>query len=128
MEWVKTNPVPLNSKINYLTGAREIALLGIKGAKPTFNNEYHNGIYEYPIYHDKERFHPTQKPVKLIAELIQNHSNEGDVVLDCFSGSGTTALAALLNGRKFKGCELDKIYHQKSIQRINNELNKKKAG
>lgn len=102
LEWVKTNPVPLNSKTNYLTGAREIALLGVKGSKPTFNSEYHKGIYEYPIYHDKERFHPTQKPIKLIAELIEKHSNHGDVVLDCFSGSGTTALAAMNTQRNFR--------------------------
>lgn len=121
LEWVKTNPVPLNSKTNYLTGAREIALLGVKGAKPTFNSEYHKGIYEYPIYHDKERFHPTQKPVKLIAELIEKHSNTGDLVVDCFSGSGTTALAAMLTKRNFKGCELDSGYHEKSIERIKKE-------
>lgn len=121
LEWVKTNPVPINSKINYLTGAREIALLGVKGGKPTFNSQYHNGIYEYPIYHDKERFHPTQKPVKLISELIEIHSNVGDVVLDCFSGSGTTALASMQTKRNFKGCELDKEYHSKSIKRLNKD-------
>jgi len=70
IEWVKTNPVPLNSKTNYLTNAREIALVGIKGSKPTFNSEYDNGIYSYPICHDKGRFHPTQKPLALITELI----------------------------------------------------------
>lgn len=118
IEWVKTNPVPLNSKINYLTGAREIAVVGIKGSKPTFKSEYDNGIYSYPIYHDKERFHPTQKPVDLIASLIEKHSNENDTVLDCFSGSGTTALAAIKTNRHFKGCEFDPTYHQKSIQRL----------
>ena len=121
IEWVKTNPVPLNSSVNYLTGAREIALAGVKGGKPTFNDKYHKGIYEYPIYHDKERFHPTQKPVNLITELIEKHSHKGDVVLDCFSGSGTTALSAMKSGRSFKGCELDVGYHQKSISRLNKE-------
>ena len=119
LEWVKTNPVPLNSKTNYLTGAREIALLGIKGSKPTFNSEYDKGIYDFPIYHNKARFHPTQKPVKLISELIKKHSNLGDLVVDCFSGSGTTALASILTGRNFKGCELDVDYHKKSIERLN---------
>jgi len=118
IEWVKTNPVPLNSKVNYLTGAREIAMLGVKGSKPTFKSEYDNGIYSYPIYHDKERFHPTQKPVALIEDLIEKHSNENDVVLDCFSGSGTTALAAMRTRRHFKGCELDVTYHQKSLARL----------
>ena len=61
IEWVKTNPVPLNSKTNYLTNSREIAITGVKVSKPTFNSQYDNGIYSYPIYHGKDRFHPTQK-------------------------------------------------------------------
>ena len=83
LEWVKTNPVPINSKINYLTNSREIALSGVKKSKPTFNSQYDNGIYRYPIYHAKDRFHPTQKSLPLFEELIKKHSNEGDLVLDC---------------------------------------------
>jgi site-specific DNA-methyltransferase (adenine-specific) len=118
IEWLKTNPVPINSQVNYLTNAREIALLGVKGGKPTFNSKYHNGVYQYPICQDKGRFHPTQKPVKLLRELIEIHSNPGDVVLDCFSGSGTTAVAARDLGRSFVGCELDPDYFEKSLKRI----------
>ena len=59
IQWVKTNPVPINSKINYLTNAIEFAVSTIKGTKPTFNSEYDNGIYSFPIYHNKDRFHPT---------------------------------------------------------------------
>jgi DNA modification methylase len=118
IEWIKTNPVPLNSKINYLTNGREIAITAIKGSKPKFYSEYDNGIYEYPIYHGKDRWHPTQKPIKLFEELILKHSDEGDVVLDCFSGSGTTALAAKNTKRSFIGCELSQEYYEKSIKRI----------
>lgn len=118
IEWVKTNPVPLNSKTNYLTNSREIALLGVKGGKPTFHSEYDNAIYSYPICHDKGRFHPTQKPVSLIEALIAKHSNEGDIVLDCFAGSGTTAVAAYNHKRHFVGCEIANDYYQKSIERM----------
>lgn len=52
IEWLKTNPVPINSKINYLTNAREVAVSGIKVSKPTFHSSYDNGIYEFPICHD----------------------------------------------------------------------------
>ena len=119
IEWLKTNPVPLNSKTNYLTNAREIAVLGVKGGKPTFNSEYDNGIYQYPICHDKGRFHPTQKPLALIEDIIKKHSNEGDLVLDCFSGSGTTAIASYNTNRNFVGCELSKEYYDKTIHRLN---------
>ena len=122
IEWIKTNPVPLNSKKNYLTNAREIALLGVKGGNPTFNSEYDNAIYKYPICHDAGRFHPTQKPLVLIEDLIKKHSNEGDNVLDCFSGSGTTAVACLNTNRNFYGCELNKEYFEKSTKRIEDIL------
>lgn len=125
IEWIKTNPVPINSKINYLTNSREIAIVGIKKSKPTFNSQYDNGIYSYPICQDKGRFHPTQKPLALIKELIQKHSNEGDVVLDCFAGSGTTGVAALELNRDFMGCEINTEYYQKSLDRINTVLDKK---
>lgn len=118
IEWIKTNPVPINSKINYLTNSREVAVLGVKKSKPTFHSEYDNGIYQYPICQDKGRFHPTQKPLALIADLINKHSNEGEIVLDCFAGSCTTGVAAILNNRQFIGCELDAEYYEKAVQRL----------
>lgn len=118
IEWVKTNPVPLNSKKNYLTNAREIAVSGTKKGKPVFHSEYDNGIYRYPICHDKGRFHPTQKPLALIEDLIVKHSNEGDLILDCFLGSGTTAVAAYNQGRNFIGCELSEDYYNRSVLRL----------
>lgn len=124
IEWIKTNPVPINSKINYLTNSREIAIAGVKGGRPTFNSAYDKGIYEYPVYHDTDRFHPTQKPVELISALIEKHSKQGDTVLDCFSGSGTTAVSCLETGRNFIGSEIDRTYYEKSIDRINLKLGK----
>jgi site-specific DNA-methyltransferase (adenine-specific) len=118
IEWVKTNPVPLNSKINYLTNAREVALTAVKKSKPTFNSEYDNGVYHHPIYHGKDRFHPSQKSLKLFEELIQKHSNEGDLIVDCFLGSGTTAVSALRTKRNFIGCEIDNGTYIKMKERI----------
>jgi DNA modification methylase len=118
IEWLKTNPVPINSKINYLTNAREVAVSAIKVSKPTFNSSYDNAIYQYSICRDKGRFHPTQKPLNLIADLIKKHSNENDVVLDCFAGSCTTGVAALQNNRSFIGCELDSNYYTKAVDRL----------
>lgn len=118
IEWIKTNPVPINSKVNYLTNAREIAVVGVKGGKPTFHSEYDKGIYEFPICHDKGRFHPTQKPLALIETLVEKHSNEGDFVLDCFFGSATTAVACKNLNRNFIGCELNEEYYKKALDRI----------
>ena len=123
IEWLKTNPVPLNSKINYLTNSREIAISGVKGGKPTFHSEYDNGIYQYPICHDKDRFHPTQKPLQLIEDIIKKHSNENDLIVDCFMGSGTTGVAAINLNRNFIGIELNKEYFDKAKVRIENSHN-----
>ena len=116
IEWIKTNPQPLNSKVNYLTNCREIALLGVKGGSPTFNSKYDNGIYEFPLQGGKNRFHPTQKSLRLFEELIKKHSNEDSVVLDTFLGSGTTAFACKNTNRRFKGCEISNEYYDKIME------------
>ena len=111
IEWLKTNPMPLNQSVNYLTNCREVALLGIKKSKPTFNSKYDKGVYEYPIQTGKKgERHPTQKNLLLFEDLIKKHSNEGDLVVDPFLGGGTTALASKNTNRKFKGCEINKQY------------------
>ena len=110
IEWIKTNPQPINSKINYLSNAREVALVGIKKSKPTFNSSYDNGIYQFPIA-SRNRTHPTQKNLELFESLIEKHSNENDIVLDTFLGSGTTAFACKNKNRVCKGCEISKEYY-----------------
>ena len=116
IEWIKTNPQPLNSKTNYLTNCREIALLGVKGGKPTFNSSYDNAIYNFPLQGGVNRFHPTQKSLPLFEELIRKHSNENDVVMDTFLGGGTTAIACKNTNRTFKGCEISKEYYDKVLE------------
>ena len=118
IEWIKTNPQPLNSSVNYLTNCREIALLGVKGTKPTFNSKYDNGIYMFPLQGGKNRFHPTQKSLNLFQELIIKHTNEKDTVLDTFMGSGTTMFACKNTNRNFKGCEIAKEYYDKMLPLI----------
>ena len=118
IEWIKKNPQPINSSRNYLTNCREIALLGVKKGKPTFNSEYDNGIYTFPIQGGKNRFHPTQKNVSLFQSLIEKHSNKGDLVVDTFLGGGTTAMACANTERNFSGCEISKEYYDKIINQV----------
>lgn len=118
IEWIKTNPVPLNSKRNYLTNSREIAVLAVKTGKPTFNSEYDNGQYHYPIPNNCKRYHPTQKPLDLFVDLVNKHSKRGDLIIDPFVGSGTTALAALANGRRFAGCDVNADYIALAKRRV----------
>ena len=67
---------------------------------------------------DPERFHPTQKPVALFCRQLEEYTKPGDLVLDCFSGSGTTAIACHRTGRRFVCIERDKVYWQKSCERL----------
>lgn len=117
IEWIKTNPQPLNSKVNYLTNCREIALVAVKGSRPTFNSSYDNGLYFYPIQ-SANRFHPTQKSLKLFEDLVAKHSLENDIVLDTFLGGGTTATACKNLGRRFYGCEISAEYYEKIINNL----------
>jgi len=110
----------LNSSRNYLTNCREIALLGVKVGSPTFNSKYDNAIYSYPLQGGKDRFHPTQKSLLLFQDLIAKHSNPGDLVIDPFSGSGTTAVASKITERNFLGCEVDETFFEKSLARLEN--------
>ena len=70
---------------------------------------------------DTDGFHPTQKPVALIADLVRTYSNEGDTILDNCMGSGTTAVACIKEKRHFIGFELNKDYYDKACQRIDEE-------
>jgi DNA modification methylase len=62
--------------------------------------------------------HPTPKPVELFRRCILNSSDPGDIVLDPFLGSGTAAIACILTGRHFVGCEIDKRFFDLSCERI----------
>jgi len=120
-QWQKTNPVPVNSKLNYLSNAIEYFFTFVKIGKPTFNSEYDNGVYRYPICHGKERSeHPTQKPLSLISDLIKKHSNPGDTVLDTFAGSGTTGHACILTDRKYILVEKEEKYFEIIKNRLKN--------
>ena len=133
--WNKTNPVPINSKLNYLTNAKEFFVTFVKGGKPTFNSVYDNAEYFYTadtcdtyshaIVHGKERLaHPTQKPLALIEALVQKHSNPGDTVLDFFAGTGTTGVACMNTKRNSVLCERTQQYIPMITARLSDCCNK----
>jgi len=62
--------------------------------------------------------HPTQKPEELVRKLVLASSNEGDIVLDPFSGSGTTAVVAQQLGRRWLACDLSREYNEWAIRRL----------
>lgn len=68
--------------------------------------------------------HPTQKPTSLCEFLIRTYTNEGDVVLDPFLGSGTTGVACVNTGREIIGIEKDDAYYQIAYQRVEDAKNR----
>ena len=75
---------------------------------------------------DNDGYHPTQKPVALLEDLIQTYSNEGDTVLDFTMGSGSTGVACVNTNRRFIGIELDDKYFEIAKQRIDAAIRDKK--
>jgi len=62
--------------------------------------------------------HPTLKPTSLMEHLVKSYSNENDIVLDCFMGSGSTGVAAIMSNRRFIGIEREPQYFDIALQRI----------
>lgn len=111
LTWHKTNPIPtcngtyLNDT-EYLIFARE---KGVKvyGSYATKKKYY---VTKANVEDKKKYLHPTIKPLPIIKNLIINSSQEGDTVLDCFMGSGTTGVACKELNRNFIGVEIDKTF------------------
>ena len=114
----KTNPMPRNRDRRYVTDYECAVWFTKKKAKWTFNRQ--DLAYQRPefVCGVDKGLHPTQKSLKLMQELILIHSNEGDVVLDCFMGSGTTGVAAKNLNRNFIGIEMDEGYFKIASSRI----------
>ena len=121
--WHKTNPVPKIRRAGFLNSCELIVALWNKGHTWNFTNQkdMHNFI-EAPICMGLERLknplHPTQKPVKVLKQLIEWGSNPGDLVFDPFMGVGSTGAAALALRRRFLGFEINPDYFQAAQNRL----------
>lgn len=120
MTWCKTNPVPLCGG-NYLVD-KEFCLYFRKGVKLNTTVETAFTYWVSPQNKsDKSHFqHPTIKPIGIIKTIIKNSSNEGDVVLDCFMGSCTTAIACKETSRNFVGFEINPKWQKIATDRLEN--------
>ena len=98
----------------------------IKEETPSVFNIWQGGksksnVLEYKK--DNDGYHPTQKPVALLEDLIQTYSNEGNTVLDFTMGSGSTGVACVNTNRHFIGIELDEGYFNIAKKRIEEAVN-----
>ncbi len=121
--WNKTNPMPLCN--NKWLSDKEYCLYFRKGAycQPSGYAEAKT-VWCLPAnVKDKRAYgHPTVKPLPIIENIIRNSSREGELVLDPFMGSGTTAAASVRNNRNFIGFEKNEEYYQTAQQRIRGEM------
>ncbi|KEJ01318.1 DNA methyltransferase [Clostridium botulinum A2B7 92] len=142
--WVKPNAAP-NMGCRCFTASQEtiLWLKKTKKAKHTFNyqlmKELNGGkqmrsVWEIPTTPKREKingYHPTQKPKKLLYRCIISSTNQSDLVLDPFCGSGTTGVVARENNRKFIGIDIDKEYLEitnKRLKQITNETTEEVRG
>lgn len=123
LTWHKQNPSPLINN-NYLPDTEYIIFAREKGVKlygsyHTKRKYYLSGVNQV----DKKKYkHPTIKPLPFIENHIINSSQEGDLILDCYCGSGTTLVGAIKNKRNFIGFEIDKNYYEIAKQRVEEAL------
>lgn len=122
--WKKSNPMPRNIERRYVQDM-EFAIWGVKkNSRWVFNKPgnvpYLRSMFETSLVSGKERKdHPTQKSLNLMEQLIKIHTNEGDLILDPFMGTGTTGVAAVKNKRRFIGIEINNDYYKISETRLN---------
>ena len=123
LTWHKQNPSPLINN-NYLPDTEYVIFAREKGVK-LYGNYYSKRKYYISGVNqvDKKKYgHPTIKPLNFIENHIINSSEEGDLVLDCFCGSGTTLVGAIKTNRKFIGFEIDENYYKIAKQRVDEAL------
>lgn len=132
--WQKSNPAP-NLSCRMFTHSTENIIWAKKNEKSKQTFHYHlmkneNGgkqmkdVWTFSTTKQSEKKfgrHPTQKPLNLLTRIIKASTNEGDIILDPFLGSGTTALAAMKMGRKCIGIDLEVEFLNIAKQRILNE-------
>ena len=93
-----------------------------KKVAQTFNPQIgYTDVWTDIDFYKEKHLHPTQKPLKLIRRLIEASSNEGDIVLDPFSGAGSTQISSIQLNRHYIGIELDEEYYRIGLQRIKQE-------
>lgn len=111
--WLKSNPVPGARKVNFMSAVEHAVWFTKEPRKgATFNWQLgqQSNVVKAPIVHHTRRIHSTQKPIAVLSTWIRYLSNEGDLILDPFSGSGATIVTALRLSRRAIGVEQDEGY------------------
>ena len=119
--WHKTNPIPACGN-KYLTDTEYVLFFREKGVK-IYGDYQTKFTYYLTSLNQKDKIkynHPTIKPLNIIQNFIINSSKEGEIVLDPFMGSGTTAIACMNTNRNYIGFEIDKGYYDIILERIKN--------
>lgn len=127
LSWHKTNPIPACGN-KYLTDTEFILFFREKGVKVYGAFDTKRTWYATPLNQsDKKKYgHPTVKPLSILENLVINSSQEGELIFDPFMGSGSMGEAAIKNGRRFIGIELDEGYFKIAQNRIEEAANKTK--
>ncbi len=116
LKWIKTNPIPRNNP--YYEDTEYCLWIFESGAKYTRSYENCKTTYFYPIGQDGNIDHPTFKPLEMIKEQLFKHSQPGYIVLDCFLGSGTTAVACEQLNRRWIGMKINEKYYKLAKERL----------
>jgi len=118
MVWIKPDGMPQFNGIGPGMGYESMVTAWAANGRSKWNGGGRHGVFTFPRGEGRKVVHQTQKPVKLMCELVRLFSNTYQRVLDPFMGSGTTGVACVKLGRKFTGIELDPDYFEIACKRI----------
>lgn len=121
--WYKGRPSVI-AKDNHYTSSYEAILFGHKPPNPRILSKPINNMISVPTIAPQKRVHPLQKPFDLLKIFIENSTSVGELVLDCFSGSASTLIAAEKLQRSAVGFELDTANYQRAQKYMEKELRK----
>jgi site-specific DNA-methyltransferase (adenine-specific) len=120
--WLRQGSAPQFNGQGPAQGTEAILLFHSRTLEQRWNGRGKHAVWEARIVHGRERIHPTQKPCALLNQLVEDFTDEGEIIADPFSGVATTGVSAAGLGRRFVGWELNATHHQNGLSRLKQPL------
>lgn len=122
--WIKPDCSPRFNGQGAARGFENAVTCWARKGYRSWNGGGKRGVYTHCVNTHRHGGHPTEKPVALMADLVQDFTNIGQLICDPFLGSGTTGVAAVYFGRRFVGIEQDTTYFDLACRRISDALSR----
>ncbi len=117
--WIKPDSTPQFNGQCPAMGAENFIVAWAGTGHSRWNAGGKRGVYTHLVNNpERTGLHPTEKPRRLMSEIVADFTNPGETILDPFAGSGTTGVAAVMAGRRFIGIEMNEAYFELACKRL----------